>query len=33
MMINERKAPVYQFGTTHKWADYQIDSIRRKGSR
>ena len=33
MAINERKAPVYQFGAHLKWADYQIDAIRRKGSR
>jgi len=33
MMINERKAPVYEFGVKQKWSNYQIDAIRRRGSR
>lgn len=33
MLINERKAPVYKWGAMGKWADFQIDAIRRRGSR
>ena len=33
MLMNERKAPVYKWGATGKWADMQIDAIRRRGSR
>ena len=33
MAMNERKAPVYKWGAGGKWADFQIDAIRRKGSR
>jgi hypothetical protein len=33
MAINERKAPVYKWGAPAKWSDFQVDAIRRKGTR
>ena len=33
MLMNERKVPVYKWNVKAKWADFQVDSIRRRGTR
>ncbi len=32
-LLNERPAPAYKWGAAAKWSDFQMDAIRRRGTR